>query len=93
MAETPIPSDNFDKATNEAIIASGRNPSGLSAVFELTLAKSGNLQEAADAEFASVFGADAKRDSKGNPIEVGKGSKVNSTSQHLAALQKAEGRT
>ena len=62
MADAPIPSPNFDDATNAAIIASGRNPSG------------------------------AKRDGKGNPIEVGKGSRVQQTSQHIAALQKFEGR-
>jgi hypothetical protein len=40
-----------------------------------------------------VFGVGAKRDGKGNPIEIGKGSKAQQTSQHLAALQKAEGRS
>jgi hypothetical protein len=92
MADTPIPSDNFDKDTNAAIITSGRNPSALSAVFETTLSKSGDLEEAAKAEFESVFGVGARRDGKGNPIEVGKGSKAQQTSQHVAARQKYEGR-
>ena len=92
MADAPIPSPNFDDATNAAIIASGRNPSSLSAIFESTLNKSGDLKAAADAEFEAVFGVGAKRDGKGNPIEVGKGSRVQQTSQHIAALQKFEGR-
>jgi hypothetical protein len=88
MADTPVPRDDFSPETNAAIIASGRNPSSLSAVFEQTLSKSGDIAAAADAEFRAVFGEDAKRDAKNNPIEIGKGSKVQLTSQHLAAQQK-----
>jgi hypothetical protein len=92
MADEPIPSPNFDDATNSEIIASGRNPSSLSAVFESKLNKGGNLKAAADAEFEAVFGVGAKRDGKGQPIELGKGSKAQQTSQHIAAAQKWEGR-
>ncbi|KJC59901.1 hypothetical protein UP10_14490 [Bradyrhizobium sp. LTSPM299] len=92
MADEPIPSSTFDDADNHAIIAAGRNPSSLSAVFEATFRKSGDINTAAQAEFEAVFGVNAKRDHKGNPIEVGKGSKVQQTSQHRTALQKAEGR-
>jgi hypothetical protein len=38
-----------------------------------------------------VFGHDFKTDAKGNPIEVGLGSKHQQTRQHEMALQKAEG--
>ena len=93
MADQPIPSPNFDDATNAAIIAGGRNPSTLSAVYETTLHKTGDVKTAADAEFEAVFGVGAKRDSSGKPIETGKGSKVQQTSQHQAALQKFEGRS
>jgi hypothetical protein len=92
MADEPIPSPNFDEATNAAIIAGGRNPSSLSAVFEAALHKGSTVDEAADAEFRAVFGENAKRDNKGQPIEVGKGSKAQQTSQHVAAVQKWEGR-
>jgi hypothetical protein len=88
MADTPVPRDDFDDKTDAAIIASGRNPSSLSAVFEQALTKGGTIDAAADAEFEAVFGVGAKRDSKGAPIEVGKGSKVQQTSQHRAAQQK-----
>jgi hypothetical protein len=92
MADDPIPSPNFDGPTNAAIIAIGRNPSSLSAVFETAVHKGMTPAEAADKEFENVFGVGAKRDGKGNPIERGKGSKAQQTSQHVAALQKAEGR-
>ena len=93
MADEPTPSTDFDDATNAAIIGTGRNPSSLSAVFESTLHKTGDVNAAADAEFAAVFGVNARRDSKGQPIELGKGSKAQQTSQHLAARQRWEGRT
>jgi hypothetical protein len=48
--------------------------------------------EAAEKEAESVFGVGYKKDGKGNAIEMGKGSKAQMTAQHLAALQKAEGR-
>jgi hypothetical protein len=92
MADQPIPNPNFDDATNEAIIAIDKNPSSLSAVFEQSLNKGMTPAEAAEAEVVSVFGVGYKKDAKGNPIETGKGSKAQQTSQHLAALQKAEGR-
>ncbi len=88
MADFPVPRDDLSDQANAAIIASGRNPSSLSAVFEQEFAKSGDIAKAADAEFEAVFGAGAKRDGKGNPIEVGKGSKTQQTSQHRAAQQK-----
>ena len=93
MADEPIPSPSFDDETNAAIIAFGRNPSSLSAVFEAAVRKTGNMKTAADAEFEMVFGVGAQRDGKGNPIERGKGSKAQQTTQHIAALQKNEGRT
>jgi hypothetical protein len=92
MADVPIPSPNFDDATNAKIIGSGRNPSSLSAVFEGAIHKGLTIDEAADLEFEGVFGSGAKRDGKGNGIETGKGSKAQQTSQHIAALQKHEGR-
>jgi hypothetical protein len=91
MADEPIPSPHFSDATNAAIIASGRNPSSLSAVFEAALNKGGNIEAAADAEFRAVFGENAKRDSKGQPIEVGKGSNAQQTSQHVAACRSGRG--
>lgn len=39
MADEPIPSQNYDASTNAAIIASGRDPSFLGAVFEAALNK------------------------------------------------------
>jgi hypothetical protein len=93
MADTPIPSHNFDDATNAAIIASGRNPSSLSAVFESAIHKGLSVAEAGELETISVFGAGYKRDPKTNrPIETGRGSRLQQTTQHLAALQKLEGR-
>ena len=88
MTDTPIPSPSFDDKINAAIIESGRNPSSLSAVFESAIHKGKTVGEAADAEFEAVFGVGAKRDGKGNPIEIGKGSKAQQTSQHRAAQQK-----
>jgi hypothetical protein len=88
MADTPVKRDDFSDETNAAIIASGRNPSSLSAVFEQALSKSGRIDEAANAEYEAVFGVGSKPDSKGNPIELGKGSKAQQTSQHRAAQQK-----
>jgi hypothetical protein len=92
MADEPIASTNFDDATNAAIIAIGRNPSTLSAVFEGAIHKGMTPAEAADKEFENVFGVGAKRDAKGQPVERGKGSKAQQTGQHIAAMQKAEGR-
>ena len=92
MADEPIPSAHFDEKTNAAIIGSGRNPSSLSAVFEATLNKTGDIDAAANAELEAIFGVGFKRDAKGNPIERGKGSSAQRTSQHVAAVQKAEGR-
>jgi hypothetical protein len=92
MADEPIPSPQFDDATNAAIIQIGRNPSSLSAVFEGTIHKGMTPAQAAEQEAEMVFGIGYKRDAKGRPIETGKGSKVQQTSQHLAALQKNEGR-
>jgi hypothetical protein len=92
MADEPIASPNFDDATNAAIIASGRNPSSLSAVFEGAIHKGMTPAEASEKEFEGVFGIGARRDAKGKPIEMGKGSKAQQTSQHIAALQKSEGR-
>ena len=92
MADVPIPSPNFDDATNAAIIASGRNPSSLSAVFEFAIHKGLSVAEAGDKETESVFGIGYKRDPKGRPIEAGKGSRLQQTSQHRAALEKNEGR-
>jgi hypothetical protein len=92
MADEPIPSKNFDEKTNAAIIASGRDPSFLGAVFEDKLNKTGDVNAAVQAEFEAVFGVGARRDAKGRPIEVGKGSAAQQTSQHIAALQKFEGR-
>jgi len=82
----------FDEQTEAAIKKSGRDPLSLSAVFETAIHKGASVDEAADLEFQNVFGVGAKRDSKGSPIEQGKGSKVQQTSQHLAAQQKWEGR-
>jgi hypothetical protein len=92
MADEPIPSPNFDAATNAAIIAIGRNPSSLSAVFEAAIFAGLPAAEAAHKEAESVFGVGFKTDPKGRPIEKGKGSRTQQTSQHLAALQKHEGR-
>jgi hypothetical protein len=92
MADDPIPAPQFDDATNAAIIAIGQNPSTLSAVFEAAIHKGMTPAEAAEAEHVAVFGVGYKRDAKGRPIEKGKGSKTQQTSQHLAALQKREGR-
>jgi hypothetical protein len=83
----------FDEQTEAAIKASGRDPLSLGAVFEAALHKGQTVAQAADLEFEAVFGVGAKRDAKGNGIEVGKGSKAQQTSQHLAALQKYEGRS
>jgi hypothetical protein len=83
----------FDDATEAAIKAVGRDPLSLSAVFEAALNKGKTPAEAADLEAEAVFGVGFKRDANGNPIERGKGSKAQQTSQHLAALQKAEGRS
>jgi hypothetical protein len=85
-------STQFDDATEAAIRAVGRDPLSLSAVFEGALNKGMTPAEAAEMEAESVFGVGYQRDAKGNAIETGKGSKAQSTSQHLAALQKAEGR-
>jgi hypothetical protein len=82
----------YDEATEAAIKAAGRDPLSLSAVFEQALNKGKTPAEAADIEAEIVFGVGFKRDAKGQPIETGKGSKAQQTSQHLAALQKAEGR-
>jgi hypothetical protein len=82
----------FDDKTEAQIRAVGRDPLSLSAVFEGALHKGRTPAEAAELEEIAVFGEGFKRDAKGNPIERGKGSKVQQTSQHLAALQKAEGR-
>jgi hypothetical protein len=82
----------FDDKTEAQIRAVGRDPLSLSAVFEGALNKGKTPAEAAELEEIAVFGEGFKRDAKGNPIERGKGSKVQQTSQHLAALQKAEGR-
>jgi hypothetical protein len=92
MADDPIPSPAFNKDTNAAIIKAGRNPSSLSAVYEGTVHKTGDVDAAAQAEFESVFGVGAMRDAKGRPIEIGKGSPAQATEQHKSALQKAEGR-
>jgi hypothetical protein len=92
MADEPIPSPNFDDATNAAIIAGGRNPSSISAVYEAAIHKGLSPAEAAKKEFEGVFGIGARCDGKGHPIERGKGSKAQQTSQHIAALQKNEGR-
>jgi hypothetical protein len=92
MADEPIPSPNFRDDQNAAIIAFGRNPSSLSAVFEAAIHKGLSPAEAAEKEFEGVFGIGARRAAKGNPIERGKGSKAQQTSQHIAALRKAEGR-
>jgi hypothetical protein len=92
MADDPVPRADLDDKTNAAIIASGRDPSSLGAVFESTLNKSGEISAAADAEFEAVFGVGAKRDAKGQPIEIGKGSKAQQTEQHRVALQKEAGR-
>jgi len=92
MADEPIANPNFDDATNAAIIAIGHNPSTLSAVFEGAVNKGLTPAEAAEKEAEAVFGIGFKRDAKGRPIETGKGSKAQQTSQHLAALQKNEGR-
>jgi hypothetical protein len=86
-------STQFDDATEAAIRAVGRDPLSLSAVFERALNSGKTPAEAAQAEAESVFGVGFKRDAKGNPIETGRGSKAQQTSQHLAALQKAEGRS
>jgi hypothetical protein len=71
--------------------ATGRDPLSLSAVFEQAIDKGLTPQEAAEKEAESVFGIGYKRDPKGRPIEVGRGSRVNQTSQHLTALRKWEG--
>jgi hypothetical protein len=92
MADEPIPSPNFDDATNAAIIAFGKNPSSLGAVFEHAINNGKTPAQAAELEAESVFGVGYKKDAKGNPIETGKGSKAQQTAQHQAALQKAEGR-
>jgi hypothetical protein len=92
MADEPIASPNFDDATNAAIIAGGRNPSSLSAVYEAAIHKGLSPAEAAEKDAEAVFGIGYKRDAKGKPIEKGKGSKLQQTSQHISALQKAEGR-
>jgi hypothetical protein len=85
-------STQFDDATEAAIKAVGRDPLSLSAIFERALQAGMTPAEAAEKEAESVFGVGYKKDAKGNPIEMGKGSKAQQTSQHLAALQKAEGR-
>jgi hypothetical protein len=77
----------------KAILSVGRDPLSMSAVFEQSIDKGMSPQEAAEKEAEMVFGVGFKRDAKGNPIEVGKGSKLQHTSQHVAALQKWEGRT
>jgi hypothetical protein len=82
----------FDEKTEAAIRAVGRDPLSLSAVFEGALNRGKTPAQAAELEEIAVFGEGFKRDAKGNPIERGKGSKAQQTSQHLAALQKAEGR-
>jgi hypothetical protein len=43
------------------------------------------------AHHAAVFGADAKRDAKGNFIQMGVGSKGRETGNHLASILKYEG--
>jgi hypothetical protein len=91
MADEPIANPNFDEATNAAIIANGQNPSTLSAVFEGAIYKGMTPAQAAEAEAEAVFGIGYKRDAKGRPVERGKGSKAQQTSQHIAALQKREG--
>ncbi len=73
--------------------ALGKDPGSLSAVFEQSINKGLTPEEAAQKEFEDVFGVGAKRDAKGNPIESGKGSKAQQTSQHIAALAKWEGRS
>jgi hypothetical protein len=70
----------------------GRDPLSVSAVFEDAINKGLTAEEAEQKEFENVFGIGAKRDAKGRPIEVGKGSRAQQTSQHMAALQKGEGR-
>jgi hypothetical protein len=92
MADEPIANPSFSDEQNAAIIAFGQNPSTLSAVFEGAVHKGKTPAEAAEMEAEMVFGIGYKKDAKGQPIEKGKGSKVQQTSQHLAALQKREGR-
>lgn len=48
------------------------------------------MREPTNAEKA-IYGADVKIGADGKPIEKGKGSALQQTAQHLAALKKAEG--
>jgi hypothetical protein len=83
---------NFNPDTEAAIRAVGRDPLSLGAVFERALDAGKTPAEAAEIEAESVFGVGYKKDPKGRPIETGKGSRLQQTSQHQAALQKLEGR-
>ncbi len=63
----------------------------------LTTTQPGLSDEAMDAQAlaavdASVYGADAKRDSKGNFIPQGIGSKGHESANHFAAIRKYEGK-
>jgi hypothetical protein len=84
--------DGFDEDTEKAIAAVGHDPFCVSAVFAAAIHKGKTAAEAAEIEAEAVFGVGYKRDPKGRPVETGKGSRLQQTSQHKAALQKYEGR-
>ena len=61
-------------------------------VYDRAIEAGKTPKEAEEKLLESIFGVGFQRDAKGRPIEVGKGSAKQQTSQHKMAIEKAEGR-